>query len=139
MSKRLPIPAARIAEVANAAHVCARTVQKYRDGLHVLDVVEMAVTAAIRGLPEDAQLQIPSVAGQQPPKRLLRVSPTMGQPGEVRSCPVGPDDCMSPTPTTPAGRSASKPKPLPRLKLELPDGVEAPEPDGRHWYEERTS
>lgn len=49
-------------------------------------------------------------AGQQPPKRLLGVSPNMGQPGEVRSCPVGLDDCTSPTPTTPAGRSASIPE-----------------------------
>jgi hypothetical protein len=138
MPSRLPIPAARIDNVASAAHVCARTVQKYRDGLHVLDVVELAITSAVRGLPADAQLEIPSVAGQQPPKRLLGVSPTMGQPGEIRSCPVR-QPTESATRTTPAGRSASKPKPRPRLVLELPDGVEAPEPDGRHWYEERTS
>ena len=66
MSERLPIPAARIADVAALAHVCPRTVQKYRDGLHVLDVVEIAITKAARELPADAQLEIPSVAGQQP-------------------------------------------------------------------------
>jgi hypothetical protein len=114
MSERLPLLANRIAEVARAALVSELTVRRYRrmsgDGVtprHALRrAQEAAITRAIRELPAEAQLQIPSVAGCQPPKRLAGVSPNMGQPGEVRSCPVGPDDCMSPTPTTPAERSA---------------------------------
>lgn len=46
-------------------------------------------------------------AGHQPHKRLVGESPNMGQPGDARSCPVGLDDSMSPTPTAPVGRSAT--------------------------------
>ena len=137
MPDRLPIPADRVGEVATAALVCEQTVRHYRDGLHLLRVTESAITRAIRELPASAQMEIPSVAGRQPPKRLSCVSPTMGQPGEVRSCPVSLDDCTSPTLTAPAGRSASKPPLRPRLRLELPEGCEMPAADGRHWYEER--
>jgi len=104
--ERIPIPAARVLDVANAAHVCPRTVQKYRDGLHVLDVVEIAITKAARELPADAQLELGAVT-----TRINRsgVSPTMGQPGEIRSCPGSSTDCTSATRPTPAGRSASIP------------------------------
>ena len=117
MSERLPIPAARVADVANDALVSKLTVLRYRrrndDGTptcHLLRATEAAITKAAWELPKDKQLEIPSVAGQQPPKRLLGVSPNMGQPGEVRSCPVGLDDCTSPTPTRPTGRPATIPK-----------------------------
>jgi len=77
-------------------------------------------------------------AGHQPHKRLVGESPNMGQPGDARSCPVGLDDSMSPTPTTPAGRSASIQRC--RVRCELLDGtaVSADERPG-HWWEERES
>jgi hypothetical protein len=141
MSTRLPIPASRIADVASAALVSRETVLRYRqengDGTprrRLLRATEAAITRAVRSLPEDKQMELGAVT-----TRINRsgVSPTMGQPGEVRSCPVGLDDCTPPTPTLPAGRSAAHPRP--RLVFELPAGVAAPEPDGRHWYEERES
>ena len=117
MPERIHIPAARVADVASAALVSELTVLRYRrrngDGTpacRLLRATEAAITKAARELPADAQLEIPSVAGQQPPKRLLGASPTMGQPGEVRSCPVGLDDCTSPTPTRPTGRPATIPR-----------------------------
>jgi hypothetical protein len=75
-------------------------------------------------------------AGHQPHKRLVGESPNMGQPGDARSCPVGLDDSMSPTPTTPAGRSASIQRC--RVRCELLDGtaVSADERPG-HWWEPR--
>jgi len=45
------------------------------------------------------------VAGSQPPKRLGGVSPTMGQPGEIRSCPPGlPERCAQLTAEMPPYR-----------------------------------
>jgi hypothetical protein len=56
VSERLTIPAARIAEVADAALVCHQTVARYRDGLHLLRATEAAITRAARELPADKQL-----------------------------------------------------------------------------------
>ena len=128
MSERLAIPADRICDVANAALVSKLTVLRYRrrngDGTpacRLLRATEAAITKAARELPADAQLEIPSVAGQQPPKRLFGVSPTMGQPGEVRSCPDSSTDCMSAIRSKRAGRSASIPT-RPRVTIIMPEG-----------------
>ena len=112
MAERLSLRATRVAEVVAASGVSKATVLRYRqtrgDGSPAhghLPLYEAAITRAIRELPEPAQLQIPSVAGSQPPKRLGGISPTMGQPGEIRSCPPGLGDCTSPTPGTAAETS----------------------------------
>ena len=88
--------------------------------------------------------QIPSVAGRQPPKRLVGDSPNMGQPGEFRSCPVGLDDCTSPTPTLPAGRSATfasiapPAPPVPRCTSKSRCRVTIIGPDGQVMVDEVT-
>ena len=70
------------------------------------DKTPAVVTArrAVRGGPADAQLEVGAVT-----TRINRsgVSPNMGQPGEVRSCPPGLGDCTSPTPGMTAERSST--------------------------------
>ena len=72
--------------------------------------VERETRQLIMPVVDAAQIPSPAAAGteagHQPPQRLVGVSPTLGQPGEVRSCPVGLGDCTSQTPTAPAERSA---------------------------------
>lgn len=98
-------------------------------------------------------------AGRQPHKRLSGESPNMGQPGDARFCLPGLDDSTSPTPGTPAERSApfmppptldevaelvapyvrpAAPAQRCRVTCELPDGtaVTADERPG-HWWEPR--
>ena len=143
MSERLHIPADRVPDVASAALVSKLTVLRYRrrngDGTpacRLLRATEAAITKAARELPTDAQLEIPSVGGRQPSKRLSRVSLTMGQPGEIRFCPPGLGDCTSPTPGTTAETSptiasvhAPPPKRRDRCHVTLlvvgPDGSES--------------
>jgi hypothetical protein len=48
------------------------------------------------------------------------VSPNMGQPGEVRSCPDSSTDCTSAIRSKRAGRSASIPK-RPRVTIIMPE------------------
>ena len=126
MTARLPIASADVARVAELAQVGVATVRRYRatwDGTpryQLRRAQEAAITRAAAELPPVAQVelpvveQIPSEPGRQPAKRLSRVSPTMGQPGEVRSCPVSPRAHQMQTEhrtlTSPAGRSATIPK-----------------------------
>ena len=58
MASRLPVAPERIDDVARAALVCRQTVQRYRDGLHLLRATEAAITKAIRELPESPQLEL---------------------------------------------------------------------------------
>ena len=154
---RLSIPASRVAAVARAAHVSEATVLRYRQtrgdgspahGLH--DASLYLIEQAARGLPPDPQLDLIQGSQQYPREPLLG-----GQP--ATSCDHSPVPEVSVVttgnaPLSLAGESASvktgmarsdarepasKPAPRPRLVLELPPGVEPPEPDGRHWYEER--
>ena len=76
MSGRLPIPASRVADVAEAAHVSEATVLRYRQtrgdgspahGLH--DASLYLIEQAARGLPPDPQLEL---AVKQPAKRTPR-------------------------------------------------------------------
>ena len=97
-------------------------------------------------------------AGHQPHKRLSGESPNMGQPGDARFCLPGLDDSTSPTPGTPAERSAPFVPPPTldevaelvapyvrparakrcRVTCELPDGTTAPaDEQPGHWWEPR--
>ena len=76
MGERLPIPASRVADVAEAAHVSEATVLRYRQtrgdgspahGLH--DASLYLIEQAARGLPPDPQLEL---AVKQPAKRTPR-------------------------------------------------------------------
>ena len=73
---RLPIPASRVADVAEAAHVSEATVLRYRqargDGspAHGLRPASLyLIEQAVRGLPPDPQLEL---AVAKPTKRVLR-------------------------------------------------------------------
>ena len=145
MPDRLPIPASRVADVAKAAHVSEATVLRYRqtrgDGSLVHDLHPASlylIEQAVRGLPPSAQLEIctstlivtsgNSPGGVLPPS--AAVDPYLGRGSALAEA----------KPANGGGRAiliATKPGPRPRLVLEMPEGVEAPEPDGRHWYEER--
>ena len=76
MAERLPIPASRVADVAEAAHVSEATVLRYRQargdgspahGLHAASLY--LIEQAVRGLPPDSQLEL---AVAKPTKRVLR-------------------------------------------------------------------
>ena len=60
-------------------------------------------SSATRAGGQEPLSSVGAVAGRINPRA---DSPNMGQPGESRSCPPGLGDYMSPTPGTPAGRSA---------------------------------
>ena len=136
--RRLPLGPVDVSRVAIAAGTCEATVRRWIHGIDGHRCQDAAIAAALvrldlhparldpmaaAELPPVAQLvlpaveQIPSEPGRQPAKRLSRVSPTMGQPGEVRSCPVGLDDSIAPTPTARAGRSA----PIRRCRVTILD------------------
>ena len=85
MSQRLPIPAARIAEVATAARVCESTVHRYRDGWGVLRVTQDAIERAVRALPPEPQLELQ--AGHHPPREPVVLD--VAAPVVVGSSPAG--------------------------------------------------
>ena len=63
MAERLPIPPARIGEVATAALVDVRTVRHYRERWPLLRATEAAITRAVLALPADPQMDLPVRAG----------------------------------------------------------------------------
>jgi hypothetical protein len=67
MAERLPIPPARIGEVATAALVDVRTVRHYRERWPLLRATEAAITRAVLALPADPQMEIPQIYSATPP------------------------------------------------------------------------
>ena len=81
MTERLPVPAARIAEVATSARVCESTVHRYRDGWGVLRVTQDAIERAVRALPADPQMEL--VASITAPEGDTSVDILADERGEV--------------------------------------------------------
>ena len=127
MPDRLPIPASRVSDVAKAAHVSVATVLRYRQargdgsprhGLH--DASVYLIEKAIRELPAAKQLDIP----MDKPQSIKYASPR--HDSEILGQGTGQMEV-----------NKMRTPPRPRLRLELPKGIQMPAADGRHWYEER--